>query len=586
MQVIARRVVAASVLCIAAMFVTGTKALHAQVLSGAVVDRETGRSVSAAAVLLLGERDSVLARGLTDVAGRFALVSPEGTRAIRVLRIGYTPVSVTAPTVSRDRPLRIELERLATLLSGVQTTAQSSCRSSPSRTTAYALFQQIRLALLASVIASDSARDEAMAVVRFVRFLDGRSDRATSQDVTIDTLEQAMRPFRSARTLQRFADSGFTSGEGPERVFYAPDAEVLFAEGFPAVFCLDMIVGRDQRENQAGVRFQRARGRAGRTDIEGEVWIDTLSRTLKELNFRYVGLPSATSKFRPGGRVEFVELPNGTVVVNRWALRLVAMQIDSLRIDRERFDQVASYEVQETGGELASVRFPDKSRWTAPMGAVLIAPQWSEGAEKRVGDIGLERTNFRAKREALDTLLIEYLPPGPYRVVVRDTELSRIGIELNTGVTFTATRGDTTRVSFRVPTALDYARSLCSTEPQGSTMPRFDPDKQSVTTISRPAAGRAAFFVLVVDRSGAPIANAAVTEALSDRNGVPAYRSDGFGGKTDAGGRYFSCWRFGIGESVQLWVRPPGQAPQLTTVVLERKVNAVLVRVPSNAGGR
>ena len=132
----------------------------------------------------------------------------------------------------------------------------------------------------------------------------------------------------------------------------------------------------------------------------------------------------------------------------------------------------------------------------------------------------------------------------------------------------------------RMPTALDYANSLCPTEPQGESFSRFDHERQSAVSIPRPPGGMAAFFVYVTDESGTPLGGAVVSAWPKQPMEPAEFRSDRITGKTDHGGRYFSCWQFGRGETAQIWVKVPGQAPQLTIVPLQKKVTAVRIVLP------
>lgn len=97
----------------------------------------------------------------------------------------------------------------------------------------------------------------------------------------------------------------------------------------------------------------------------------------------------------------------------------------------------------------------------------------------------------------------------------------------------------------------------------------------------------ASFFEYVTDPSGTPLPNFATTDAVKGIRKTPAWRSDATSGKTDAGERYFSCWNYAIDETVQVWIRFPGKAPQLAMHRLTQKVNAIRITAspqPQTAG--
>lgn len=554
--------------------------LMSQSLEGRVTDAASQRAVAGAVVLVLGERDSVLSRTIAGQTGQFTVRLPAAARAVRALHVGYTPTTLPISGARTGEGMRIELARLATLLSDVRVRSSTVCRPSASRTRAYALFEQIRHALLASVVAAQADSQSNLGVVRFVRYLDGRTDLVKSQDVTIDTLHMASRPFLSVRSLSTFADSGFVSDAGGQRTFFAPDAEVLFDDAFTSMFCIDLMPSNGEHPNQMGVRFARARRDAKRVDIEGEIWIDTLSLTLQDLNFRYVGLPPHEMALRPGGHALFLELPNGSVVVQRWSLRLVETRVDTI-FTRNGSEERVGYAIQETGGELASIRWANGTGWDSDLGSLQLAVKRTGPNDPIIAEVGLEHTNYVSRSIAIDTVVFDYLIPGPYRVVVRDRELAEIGVALNTSLVFDAVRGQRVSLSMSMPSTLDYAKSLCTVEPQGNTFERIDPETGSKITLTRPVGGLVALFVYVTDEAGRPIANASVSERVKRPDEAPVYRSNAYGGKTDKGGRYFSCWNFGVDEIAQIWVRVAGLAPQLTVVLLDKKVKAVRIILPT-----
>jgi len=71
-----------------------------------------------------------------------------------------------------------------------------------------------------------------------------------------------------------------------------------------------------------GLGFEPVDREDGRIDIVGTVWIDTLSRVLRDMDFHYVGLDPQITALSPAGRLSFRELSNGVVIIDQWSLRL------------------------------------------------------------------------------------------------------------------------------------------------------------------------------------------------------------------------------------------------------------------------
>ena len=95
-------------------------------VTGMVVDRQTGRPISGAAVVVTGTTTGVL----TNDAGAFALTTPNGASRLTVTSIGYRDAEV--PVASGAEPLRIRLTPSRTELPGMEIVAT---RTAPATTT-------------------------------------------------------------------------------------------------------------------------------------------------------------------------------------------------------------------------------------------------------------------------------------------------------------------------------------------------------------------------------------------------------------------------------------------------------------------
>ncbi|MFY7923228.1 MAG: carboxypeptidase regulatory-like domain-containing protein, partial [Gemmatimonas sp.] len=91
-------------------------------IQGRVFDRETKQPVAEAQLQLVGSTLGTL----SDSEGRFTLTgAPVGTQAIRVLRIGYRPTTVSDLLINPGRPTQVEvlLESSAATLAATRVVA-------------------------------------------------------------------------------------------------------------------------------------------------------------------------------------------------------------------------------------------------------------------------------------------------------------------------------------------------------------------------------------------------------------------------------------------------------------------------------
>lgn len=99
-------------------------------IQGRILDRETQQPIPEAQVQLMGST----AGALSDSEGRFTLTgAPVGTQAIRVLRIGYRPTTVSDLLINPGRPTQVEvqLETAAATLAAARVVAGNASFVAP-----------------------------------------------------------------------------------------------------------------------------------------------------------------------------------------------------------------------------------------------------------------------------------------------------------------------------------------------------------------------------------------------------------------------------------------------------------------------
>jgi hypothetical protein len=247
-------------------------------------------------------------------------------------------------------------------------------------------------------------------------------------------------------------------------ILHAPDADVFLDDGFVDAYCFHIVRPSRDRPGQAGLGFAPARRERGRVDVEGTVWVDTAGRELREVEFRYVGLPRDVDALHPGGHVTFLALSNGLVLVNRWQLRLVGVAVDTVPTPRLREGAPLAIRnrmlVNESGGEVASVRWPGHA-YDAPLGSLSFRVQTPDSQPAVGAMLRLDGTDYRATTDSSGRARMDRLLPGPYSLVLIDPRLAAIDLPLETGVRFEARRDSMHEAAFTLPSVPASMQDHC-----------------------------------------------------------------------------------------------------------------------------
>ncbi len=543
-----------------ATLVAGSPAA-AQNVRGMVRDSASGAPIAGVVVVLRDGAGASLARGLTSPGGRYSVAAPSAAARLQVTRIGYRPREASIPAPENGvSVVDVALARLPTMLEPVRTTAAGRCPARADGEAAFALLDQARAGLLTATVGreTDSAT---VTLLTFDRTMDGNSDRIDHQRVRTVSVERAKTSFNAARPAADLVERGFVQGDVEKRAFFGPDADVMLDERFARQYCFRIVsaaAADTARVDQVGLGFAPLDRRRGRVDIEGTLWVDTVARRLGGIEFHYAGLDNVTSGFGPGGRVSFREVAPGTVLIDRWALRIVGAADTAIsgggetRVGR-------GYAVHEVGGELADVRWPDGRTWTAALGRVRIRAT-ANGQPAPNVFVTLDSTDYHATTDSSGAAEISSLVPGPYSVAVADAPLAELGISVLTPVSFTATRDSAVAVDVRASTAEEHGGTLC----------RADGRVNTTTWIL----GR------VMSADGQPLGG--VRWKLSRLN-AGTWRPFADGGVTGTSGMFRFCTSLPAGTSIQLLAWRDGQ-PAVPEVVL-RTVTGPVVTFPARLHG-
>ncbi|MES2177234.1 MAG: carboxypeptidase regulatory-like domain-containing protein [Gemmatimonadota bacterium] len=436
--------------------------LAAQDLQGVVRDSTSRQPVPGAVVTLLDVSGGTIGRGITNERGEYRALTTNGATKLRIVRLGFRPRDILLP-ISTTPGLRLDISLVAIAihLEPVRITAAANCPSSPTASAALALLEQARAGLLATVVARSSS-PATMKLLRFRRMMAGKSDSIVGQLVQIEEGAQATMSFGAVRSGSDFARDGFMKDSSGIQTLYGPDAEALLDDGFASAYCFRLLAAEPTRANQIGLGFQVAKRRSNRVDIDGAIWIDTVAKALRNIEFDYVGIDRRFDEFHPGGRVWFREMPNGVVLIDRWHLRMVYATADTFRLRRasggEEFRVSTQYNAQEAGGELARATWPDGRTWQAPLGTVSIHADSRAQRSAANTVLRLEGTDYRGKTDASGNLTITDVLPGPYFIRLADARAAASATNASSVKRFAVVRDSTTELNIDVVTVNEFAR--------------------------------------------------------------------------------------------------------------------------------
>jgi hypothetical protein len=540
--------------------------MMAQSLHGAVRDSASREPISGAVIMLLDASGTVLSRNITDERGQYRVAASDRARSLRVVRIGFQPQATSVPSASdRAAPFDVSLMPFRTALATIQVTDKSRCPRRSDAAAAEGLWEQARAGLLATVVARE-ANPATLHRLGFERTIDGYSDRITRFLVASDSVSGVAKSFLAASSAAEFVKSGFAKDSAGTRIVFAPDADVLLDGAFADGYCFSVADASRARPHEVGLAFGAADRQQGRVDIAGTLWVDTVARALRDVEFRYVGLIARADAFRPGGVISFRQMTNGVVLIDRWYLRNVAATQDTIHdlrvLDGDNRRVRDRLYAVENGGEIVSAAWPDGQTWHAALGAIQLHVVTARGRPATGTVIALAGTPYRATADTSGNVVIADLLPGPYSVEVLEPRLARIGISIPTSLTFVATRDSTLHMTTTTPTAEEFVKGKC------------------VAAAKRFAVGDSVFILgRVATSDGKPIAEAKVTGAVKLKSGGWRWMPGGLTTGTD--GIFQVCSHdLEFNATVMIRAELPSQHAPAQTVETTQALSTNLTVVP------
>ena len=396
-------------------------AVHAQAVTGVVRDSTTRLFISGAVIELQDAAGTPLARTLSSASGAFSLIGDSRAAKLSVVRIGFRPRTVRLDRTAMEASFDIAMVRLPTMLEKMDVVAGAKC-DQRTNAAAQAFLQQARAGLLATIVGRE-VNPAKLVRLSYERTWSRRTD-TIMPSVRIDSVNEAKTTFRAARRGADLVTRGFTADSLGTGVYFGPDAEVLLDEGFEAGYCFHV----QQRGGQIGLGFSPAASRRiGRVDVEGTLWIDADQRALRSLEYRYVGLGREAESNNVGGNLVYQEMPNGTVIVTRWSLRLLKTRVDSQYFQSGRLP-MSRIIVSEGGGMVARARWPDGTSWSARLGTLEVTAVDGESNKRVAGaQVRLRNTNLVATTDRNGIATFADVFPGRYSAEVSNPELDEWG---------------------------------------------------------------------------------------------------------------------------------------------------------------
>ena len=535
----------------------------AQNFHGTIRDSTSHQPIAGAVFMVLDSSGVVLGRRITDEQGQYGLVVAGAPRWARVVRIGFQPREVRLDgAAGGTAPYDLAMLAVPTMLAAVSVRDQSHCAKRSDRAAALGLWEQARAGLLATVVSRETNTAFVSRLV-FERSFDGSSDKITRFLVHADSAAGAERSFNASLSARDFIATGFASDSGEDQSLYGPDAEVLLDDAFASGYCFRLAGKVKTRPTQVGLAFSPA-GRdrpRGRIDIDGTLWVDTAARAIRDIEYQYLGMPRAADEYHPGGEISFRQMPNGSVMIDRWVIRGVGARRDTINLvggPQERIWLFAS----ESGGDLASAIWPDGTSWHAPLGALHVRAVGAGGVPARGATIALPGTPYHGTADANGDIRIADLEPGPYTVNLLLPPLTDIGLAIPTALKFVAMRDSTHLATLRVPTPANWVSDRCIADRQWDV-------RDSVFVMGR-----------VVGPGGGPVAGVKVEFFFETSAGLWALLPDFYTTGTD--GLFQSCsYMYTPGAKMRITATVPGREPFAQIVPLLSKLNTVIIHLPA-----
>lgn len=438
-------------------------ALRAQRVRGIVRDSATGEPIPGAIVTLLDTAGRWSSRTLTSATGQFTLSIAGTVRRLTLVHIGFRPRSLNlelAPTHG-DTTVSLAMVPLPTMLAAVESVDQPGCPSRDDRAGAFSLWDQVRSALLATLVARET-NVGAVTMIEYNRRFDRDGRRLLSQRVH-HASTTTNRPFVSARPATQFTRAGYVEKTGSDVIYFAPDADNLLDPAFAESHCFSLSRDAKSHAGQLGLAFEPSALHDSTAEIAGTLWIDSTARELRTLEFRFMNVGRATELVNSGGVLSFRN-DAGVSIIDWWKLHVPDIAYGDRRLPGDAFGgSPRVIAMHDIGAMLTSALWPDSTRWSAHVGTVRGRLVRDDGkAPIANGMVWLAGTDDTA-RTALDgSFVLEDVFPGPYQLLAADSDAARASFAQGSPIDLRVDSLAPTPVTVRLPELGEFVRETCN----------------------------------------------------------------------------------------------------------------------------
>jgi hypothetical protein len=282
--------------------------------------------------------------------------------------------------------------------------------------------------------AAAGAAEPAMArTLTYTRHMSPSDHRVREQTKNVLS-GRTTRPFTASAGPSFFAAMGYMVETGPNRIFNAPDADVLIDQSFAATHCFHLRRGDSAHLGQVGLAFTPIGGRDTLVDVDGVIWVDAKTPQLRSLDFTYTSLEPAAMQANAGGHIEFQTMPNGVSFISRWNLLLASLDVPPNGVHRNvatvakprRTDlsELTLKELVDAGGLVLHATWPDGTDFVNPLATISgVVVGKGAGLPAAGAIVTLAGTSDSAITDASGRFRIQTLA-GTYLLEARDTTLS------------------------------------------------------------------------------------------------------------------------------------------------------------------
>lgn len=456
-----------------------------------------GTSPALGVVIVANRADGTLAgRALSGENGKFDLALPSaGTYTLSALRIGYRPTVVSDVRVEAAGAtnVTITLAGVAVPLAAVDVRGRDVCGNQRDpQAQVVAVWTEARTALAAAALWSREQLDAEW--ITYKRELRLNTDFVRSQEVRV-TRNPTTHAFKSW-DAESLATRGYMINDVAGAIYHAPDPEVLLSDIFAETHCFHTEPAPDRSSGLVGVGFAPQRTRGDRVEIEGTLWIDRASSELRTLEYRYVGLPDAADAAQPGGRVEFVRLPDGPWMVSRWFIRMpIIGSGNPADVEKGYARQMLKTSgpllqaVALGGGQVSRVSRRGALLYEAAGAGIamqLVRPDTETSVSGAL--VTLDGTDYAWRADSTGLVKAAPVLDGHYRAKVATAEMLALGADpIEREVTIAA--GRTRLDSVPMPPSRDIVKSACGVESARQGLAAIVGTVRD--SAGRPASGRA-----------------------------------------------------------------------------------------------